>query len=187
MGAMPPSARAGAFSGVEELAEFVNTAVLGTGASEAFPDPGSARRWLARRGWLARGERVTRADWRRLRAFREALRAFLHAKGASGPDPRTLRGLNASLARARLAFSVGPRGEPRVRPRARGVDGAIGRLLCAVLLSMWGGDWAFLRACRNGTCRMAFVDRSRNRSRVWCDMAICGNRMKARRYRRRHG
>lgn len=41
-----------------------------------------------------------------------------------------------------------------------------------------------LKICPN--CGWLFLDRSRNRSRAWCDMAVCGNRMKAsRHYRRR--
>lgn len=40
-----------------------------------------------------------------------------------------------------------------------------------------------IRICRN--CRWLFVDRSRNSSRVWCDMTVCGNRTKARRHYRR--
>jgi predicted RNA-binding Zn ribbon-like protein len=37
-----------------------------------------------------------------------------------------------------------------------------------------------IRTCRN--CGWLLVDRSRNRSRAWCDMAVCGNREKARRH-----
>ncbi len=33
-----------------------------------------------------------------------------------------------------------------------------------------------------GHCGWLFLDLSRNRSRVWCDMAVCGNRRKARRH-----
>ena len=37
-----------------------------------------------------------------------------------------------------------------------------------------------------GSCGWLFLDRSRNRSRTWCDMAVCGNRVKAsRHYHRR--
>jgi predicted RNA-binding Zn ribbon-like protein len=44
---------------------------------------------------------------------------------------------------------------------------------------------ARLKACPN--CGWLFVDRSKNASRVWCDMLTCGNRAKAgRHYRRRH-
>lgn len=37
-----------------------------------------------------------------------------------------------------------------------------------------------LRICPN--CGWLFVDRSRNGSRMWCDMAVCGNRQKAKRH-----
>ncbi|ODT03518.1 MAG: hypothetical protein ABS58_16680 [Mesorhizobium sp. SCN 65-20] len=40
-----------------------------------------------------------------------------------------------------------------------------------------------LRICPN--CNWLFIDRSRNGSRLWCDMAVCGNRQKARRHYRR--
>jgi predicted RNA-binding Zn ribbon-like protein len=40
-----------------------------------------------------------------------------------------------------------------------------------------------IRICQN--CRWLFFDRSRNSSRLWCDMAVCGNRNKARRHYRR--
>ncbi|TPI42463.1 hypothetical protein FJW07_00515 [Mesorhizobium sp. B3-1-9] len=42
---------------------------------------------------------------------------------------------------------------------------------------------ARLRICPN--CSWLFVDRSSNASRLWCDMAVCGNRQKANRYYRR--
>ncbi|WP_454745377.1 CGNR zinc finger domain-containing protein [Ciceribacter selenitireducens] len=40
-----------------------------------------------------------------------------------------------------------------------------------------------LKIC--GNCGWLFLDRSKNRSRTWCDMAVCGNRMKANRHYRR--
>ena len=39
-----------------------------------------------------------------------------------------------------------------------------------------------LRACASDTCDWLFIDRSRNRSRRWCDMKDCGNREKSRRH-----
>jgi predicted RNA-binding Zn ribbon-like protein len=50
---------------------------------------------------------------------------------------------------------------------------------------MADGSWQRLKACRSDTCRWAFVDNARNRSRQWCDMRVCGNRQKARLYRQR--
>jgi predicted RNA-binding Zn ribbon-like protein len=42
-----------------------------------------------------------------------------------------------------------------------------------------------VRACAAERCRWLFVDTSRNRARRWCDMRICGNREKARRFQQR--
>lgn len=42
-----------------------------------------------------------------------------------------------------------------------------------------------LKLCDAHDCGWLFIDASRNRSRRWCDMAECGNRAKARRFRER--
>ena len=47
-------------------------------------------------------------------------------------------------------------------------------------------DWKRLKGCRDENCRVAFYDKSRNRSRAWCSMEVCGNREKARSFRARH-
>ena len=46
------------------------------------------------------------------------------------------------------------------------------------------GDLARVRECAANNCGWLFMDRSRNQSRRWCDMKICGNREKVRRHRR---
>jgi predicted RNA-binding Zn ribbon-like protein len=47
------------------------------------------------------------------------------------------------------------------------------------------GDWPRLKACADAGCRWAFYDASRNRGGAWCEMRICGNRNKDRRFRAR--
>lgn len=42
-----------------------------------------------------------------------------------------------------------------------------------------------LRACANPECYRFLLDRSRTGTARWCSMAICGNRMKARRHHQR--
>lgn len=44
---------------------------------------------------------------------------------------------------------------------------------------------AKVRVCAAPDCGWLFLDDTRNRSRRWCDMKICGNREKIRRYRAR--
>jgi predicted RNA-binding Zn ribbon-like protein len=42
-----------------------------------------------------------------------------------------------------------------------------------------------LRPCANEECRMFLIDHSRAGTARWCSMAVCGNRMKARRHYQR--
>jgi predicted RNA-binding Zn ribbon-like protein len=42
-----------------------------------------------------------------------------------------------------------------------------------------------LRPCANSECRLFLIDRSKPNTARWCSMAVCGNRMKARRHYRR--
>jgi predicted RNA-binding Zn ribbon-like protein len=42
-----------------------------------------------------------------------------------------------------------------------------------------------IHQCKSASCRWLFLDMSKNHSRRWCDMKLCGNRMKARRFQRR--
>jgi predicted RNA-binding Zn ribbon-like protein len=77
-------------------------------------------------------------------------------------------------------------GESALVPAGEGADAVVAELLAIVHEAMADGTWTRLKACRSETCEWAFYDHSRNRSGTWCSMAVCGNREKARTYRRRH-
>jgi predicted RNA-binding Zn ribbon-like protein len=49
-----------------------------------------------------------------------------------------------------------------------------------------GGRLAQVRSCERETCSWLFLDSSKNHSRRWCDMKVCGNRVKAQRYHAKH-
>jgi len=42
-----------------------------------------------------------------------------------------------------------------------------------------------IKTCAGDGCGWKFIDKSKNQSRRWCDMAVCGNLEKARHYRSR--
>jgi predicted RNA-binding Zn ribbon-like protein len=46
-------------------------------------------------------------------------------------------------------------------------------------------DLTRVRTCDVDTCRWLFLDTSKNHTRRWCNMKVCGNRMKARRFQAR--
>jgi len=60
---------------------------------------------------------------------------------------------------------------------------ALARAASELLLS---GARERVRACGAQSCRWLFLDTSKNHTRRWCNMRVCGNRMKARRFHARH-
>jgi predicted RNA-binding Zn ribbon-like protein len=169
---------------LELVRAFVNTLAVDEGVDELD----SARAlvtWMRDHG-LLRGGRATRADLANARRLREALRALLLANNGVSARKEAALTLSRTAARARLAFRFDPNGGVQVEPAATGVDAALGRIVAVVSAAMATGAWSRLKACRAQDCRWAFYDHARNRSRHWCSMAVCGNRTKARTYRRRH-
>ena len=118
--------------------------------------------------------------------MREALRAVLLAhNGTAPPVDDAAATLDAAAKRARVRLHFDAECGPWLEPDAGGVDGALGRLLAIAHAAMAEGTWSRLKACREHSCEWAFYDATRNRSRTWCDMQVCGNRAKARAYRHR--
>jgi len=67
-----------------------------------------------------------------------------------------------------------------------GADLPVWMLAVSAARLMLSDDMRLIRACEKPDCRWLFVDTSKNHTRRWCDMKICGNRMKARRFKAQH-
>ena len=163
------------------IQRFVNTADREAGTDD-LARPGGLAAWLRDAGLAPAGERFDEAARERVVAVREALRALLLANHGAPPDPRAIAALDGA---GRLAVAFHDRGRTRLVPGDGGVDGVVGALLAIVARAQADGTWPRLKACPADTCGWAFYDRSRNRSRTWCAMRVCGNRAKARSYRAR--
>jgi predicted RNA-binding Zn ribbon-like protein len=163
---------------------FVNTFDLETGEEE-LGSPEALSAWLAERGLADRDEAFAHDEMARAVAVREALRALLLANNGGELDPDVPAALSAAADRAALTVTVDASGRANLAPRAGGIDRVAGRLLGIVARAQADGSWERLKACPWHTCHFAFYDHSRNRSRTWCSMAVCGNRAKAQTYRRR--
>ena len=169
------------------VCDFVNSTALEDGSDE-LADARGLVRWLSAHGLAGEHARATDADAAEARALREALRDLMLANNGEPVDGAAAAAaqLEASGRRAALAVRFDT-GSIRLVPRERGVRGALGVVLGAAGEAMADGSWRRAKACRSETCRWAFVDRSRNQSRQWCSMSVCGNRAKARAFRKRHG
>jgi len=110
-------------------------------------------------------------------------RAARAAAQAAGPAPSGE--LSALLADLPLRVTLdGP--APALEPVATGIRGGLARIAAAIFEAHAAGTWPRLKVCVEATCQWAFIDSSKNRSRSWCSMRICGNRTKTRAYRARH-
>jgi predicted RNA-binding Zn ribbon-like protein len=163
---------------------FVNSVNLESGEDE-LTSPEALRLWLAERGLIEPGRRVTRAELERAIDVREGLRALLRANNGLPLDEDRVERLDRAAGRAGLHVGFGADGEPELVPGRAGVDGAIARLMAIVAGAVERGSWERLKACPREDCEWAFFDRSKNRSGRWCRMELCGNMAKARRFRER--
>lgn len=154
--------------------------------TEAISTPEALASWLAARKLLGPGARATVAEHRFAVELREALRALLRANTLKEPPPSAAAAtLDAIAERAQVSLRFAPDGRSRLEPAAAGIDGALGRILAIVHEALADGSFARLKACHDQGCEWAFFDHTKNRSGTWCDMAVCGNRAKARAFRQR--
>ena len=123
---------------------------------------------------------------RRAHALREAIYDAAHAVVAGEPVPdAALATINAEVARAGAHARV-VRAEDGFAWGWNGDGPALDRPLWPVARSaaelLTSPELPLVRECAADDCAWLFVDTSKNHSRRWCDMAVCGNRAKARRH-----
>jgi predicted RNA-binding Zn ribbon-like protein len=171
---------------LELIRDFVNSSDL-EGGADAFDEPNGLARWLVEHRLLDALEHATPRDISAAVAVREALRELLRANNGFEVDRDAATStLDAVANRADLVVRFDS-GCIRLVPQKGGVHGALGAVLAAAGTAMADGTWSSLKACRSDTCRWAFIDNTKNQSRTWCSMSVCGNRAKARAFRERHG
>lgn len=172
---------------LELVRSFVNTRDLDQ-STDQLADISGLTSWLLENGLLDDGETadVTEVDRDRAIAVREAFRALLLANNDGRPaNPAAIAILDDAAVRAKVGLHLGTDAEARLEASAPGVDGAIGRLLLIAHEAMQHDEWHRLKACRNDTCQWGFYDHSKNRSKTWCLMEVCGSQVKSRAYRAR--
>jgi predicted RNA-binding Zn ribbon-like protein len=161
------------------IQRLVNTADIEQGTDALDPA------WPASVGLAGPEDSLTDAGMARVRRFREALRRVLLAHNGETVDPAAVSELDAIARGSAVIVGFGADGTPRLEAAGAGVDAVLARLLAIVAQASAEGTWERLKACPADACQWAFYDFSRNHSRTWCDMKVCGNRAKARSYRTR--
>lgn len=138
--------------------------------------------WYVAAGLTDDPPAVTPADLDAARALRDGLRAALPA------------GDTAAVAALADDWLMGAQGclcvdGATLQPRFTPGDNTPRCLMVPVVLSALALAREYpgrVRACASERCGALFLDTTRNRSRRWCSMEICGARAKASAYYRRH-
>ncbi|RWX75854.1 hypothetical protein EPK99_19430 [Neorhizobium lilium] len=130
---------------------------------EAFPE--AAARFSAERALFGDLRPPAANSREAFLALREAIDRYFRARVSGIPSPALL----ADLLEA-IAFILR-------RSETTSLEAATAHSALRLLSDT---ESARLKIC--GNCGWLFLDRSRNRSRAWCDMAVCGNRIKASRH-----
>ena len=125
----------------------------------------------------------------RIIELREALHFLFLSVAAGTPPPRpALDTLNRFLAEARAGqMLVWEKGHFAWQsPQLTGTPIApLYPIVFAAAELLTSSDLTHVRECSAQACRWLFLDRSKNHSRRWCDMKVCGNRAKAQRFHSR--
>lgn len=166
--------------------DFVNTTDHETGVDD-LTSPADLVRYLSTEGLLpaptgpAPAPAASAEDLALALRLRAGLRTALEQnhRGAVGAVPDledTLAELPVRLTWDRGAIDVGARGDA--------VAAALARIALAAVQAASADLWPRLKICASDECEWAYFDRSKNRSRSWCEYG-CGNRIKTRAYRAR--
>jgi predicted RNA-binding Zn ribbon-like protein len=117
--------------------------------------------------------------------LREAIAEIFYARlDGRRPSPASVRTLERSVKSARFQQQLRWTREGLAWDwRASGAGLPLWALSLSASHLMLSEHMHRVRACDNPGCRWLFLDTSKNHTRRWCDMRVCGNRMKARRFK----
>ena len=153
------------------LALLNSTPVVDGVPADDLADPARAGTWLARAGGLG-----TEAELQRVLQARQALQAVV--RGEQPPDVLApfLAGVTCvpALTDGQVTWTLSAPAERELAVRAVLAWDALAR-----------NSPGRLRPCANDECHLFLLDRSKANAARWCSMAVCGNRMKARRHYQR--
>ena len=163
---------------------------LGRGqAEDRLGDPKWVRAFLA--GWALPDRIVTaKATRAALGELRAVLRRFVDLAVAEEPlTEEDIEALNTVLGAEPVVRRVEASGNTYrmrfdpARSSLRAVLAEIAKTFAEMLVE---GDLTRIKLCENSDCGWVFYDRSRSRTRRWCEGASgCGNLLKVRRFRER--
>ncbi len=137
----------------------------------------------------AKAPAAAAAVWARAIRFRETLFRVLDAHARHRTAAREdLAFIEAEYVRGKAFTRLAWNGDGyawSLDPAASALEAVVQPIAESAVRLLASDKLGRLKRCGNPTCFWLFLDETRNRSRRWCEMASCGNRLKVRRHRER--
>lgn len=98
------------------------------------------------------------------------------------PPEKLLRSLTAAHREMLASATLTPKGNNygwAWQPKAGLTAAILGPITLSALDLLVEADLTRLKQCRGNHCGWLFFDSTKNKSRQWCEMSVCGNRAKA--------
>ncbi|ALL68333.1 Conserved protein containing a Zn-ribbon-like motif [Paraburkholderia caribensis MBA4] len=178
-------------SGHDAVLEFLNTVLAESKPyGDLLQSDDDVVLWLKKSGFLSDclsprfepGELVAGA-----RSLRELLRELI-AQRKAGEKVEFAR-LNTRLAHGNYTMELVEVEQGRLQAIRRFSQDTVEQVLAPVALVgadlLAQADFKLVRKCEGDECPRWFYDRTKAHRRRWCNMAVCGNRQKAARFRTR--
>ena len=164
---------------MQRVIAFVNTRDIDAGTDD-IATPEQLGAWLRDQDLTPTDARPTGDDLEAAHQLREGLRQALLAHDSHAHDaPLSVR------TTVRLQLVIRADGGVSLEAVDDGVTAALAELVAPIPAAVADGSWERTKACPKDTCQWAFYDQSRNRSRRWCSMEVCGNQEKTKSFRQR--
>ncbi|MEY9844192.1 CGNR zinc finger domain-containing protein [Streptacidiphilus sp. MAP5-3] len=159
---------------------FANTLNLEYG-TDALDTPGHTTDWLLTQGLLTERRRLSSDAHEQYLVLRAGIREQLGAHVGGSPAVALVDAADAILRTLPLHASI------QAAPLAPSAELSPSLRPLAALAVAWTqirttGDSVRLKRCAEHACELVFWDLSKNHSRRWCSMRVCGNRVKTRSY-----
>jgi predicted RNA-binding Zn ribbon-like protein len=122
--------------------------------------------------------------------FRRSLyRSFSAIARGKDPSSADLSYLNRVLPRMLQNLRVQKKGHEMIwvwKKDHRNLDPVLWPIVRSAAELLTSDERVLVRECEGEGCTWLFLDKSKNQTRRWCDMKVCGNRAKWHRYHNRH-
>ncbi|MBE9498338.1 CGNR zinc finger domain-containing protein [Streptomyces sp. AA1529] len=148
---------------------------------ERIPVPSRLVDWLEGNGLTV--DSCTESQLDHARELRESIHAAATAAANQDPlPPAAVRVINDCSTRGAASPILDSSGGQLWQLRSAHVEDALSVIAADAVSIISGEREGRMALCASPTCRAAFFDTSRSRTRRWCDMNTCGNREKKARF-----